>query len=252
MYLICLKAFCLSVILLLMGCTLESGDGEGISLTPSNMIALEAAKDEDGTINLDKLEASDPELAVKFRAMSARKAESALPLPEGLPTPPSILSPDRVPDGTLWPDYNLLDDAVDLEKAKSGWTIINYWADWCSPCIAELPDIERAANILKQDGISILTIQADTSKGKGRDAAQAMFTKRGVENLSLMSALDKKAAKTLLTQSGNPQGALPFNVIYAPDGRPVGIFSGGATDGSDHWSSEEGLAWFRALPESGL
>ena len=28
-----------------------------------------------------------------------------------------------------------------FEKLKGQWIIVNYWADWCAPCIKELPDL---------------------------------------------------------------------------------------------------------------
>ena len=28
-----------------------------------------------------------------------------------------------------------------FEKLKGQWVIVNYWADWCAPCIKELPEL---------------------------------------------------------------------------------------------------------------
>ena len=27
-----------------------------------------------------------------------------------------------------------------LNDLKGKWTVINYWADWCPPCIKEIPE----------------------------------------------------------------------------------------------------------------
>ena len=115
--------------------------------------------------------------------------------------------------------------------------------------MVELPDIRDARDALEGRGVRIVTLQADTANGRGPDNAQAVFARRGTPNLS---ARDAESAKVVLAGSGNPRGALPYNAIFAPGGRPVGVFLGGVADGSHVWSSKAGLAWFRALPESGL
>jgi len=33
-----------------------------------------------------------------------------------------------------------------LDKLKGNWVVINYWADWCAPCIKEIPELNEFAN----------------------------------------------------------------------------------------------------------
>jgi thiol-disulfide isomerase/thioredoxin len=28
-----------------------------------------------------------------------------------------------------------------FEKMKGSWVVVNYWADWCAPCIKEIPEL---------------------------------------------------------------------------------------------------------------
>ena len=32
-----------------------------------------------------------------------------------------------------------------LEKLSGQWIVVNYWADWCAPCIKELPELYEFA-----------------------------------------------------------------------------------------------------------
>ena len=35
---------------------------------------------------------------------------------------------------------------TNLNKLEGNWIVINYWADWCAPCIKEIPELNEFAN----------------------------------------------------------------------------------------------------------
>ena len=35
---------------------------------------------------------------------------------------------------------------TNLDKLQGNWVVINYWADWCAPCIKEIPELNEFAN----------------------------------------------------------------------------------------------------------
>ena len=35
---------------------------------------------------------------------------------------------------------------TNLDKLKGNWVVINYWADWCAPCIKEIPELNEFAD----------------------------------------------------------------------------------------------------------
>ena len=34
---------------------------------------------------------------------------------------------------------------TNLDKLNGNWIVINYWADWCAPCIKEIPELNEFA-----------------------------------------------------------------------------------------------------------
>ena len=62
---------------------------------------------------------------------------------------------------TVAPNFELvdLDDKVHtLEKYLGKPVIINFWATWCPPCRKEMPSMNRAWKILKEEGIHMIAI----------------------------------------------------------------------------------------------
>lgn len=51
---------------------------------------------------------------------------------------------------------------INLQKYKGKTIFINFWATWCGPCLAEMPSIEKAQNILKNKEVVFLFASAET------------------------------------------------------------------------------------------
>ena len=50
---------------------------------------------------------------------------------------------------------------VDLAKYKGNITILNFWATWCDPCIAEFPKIKKMYDKFKEQGVQLIGISLD-------------------------------------------------------------------------------------------
>jgi thiol-disulfide isomerase/thioredoxin len=58
--------------------------------------------------------------------------------------------------------YKAVDDReVDISKLKGKVVLIDFWATWCGPCVAELPNVKKAYEELHDQGFEIVGVSFD-------------------------------------------------------------------------------------------
>ena len=95
-----------------------------------------------------------------------------------------------VPANGGLPDLTLMSDTGEtrLSALAEQNLVINFWATWCAPCVAELPTLEAAAGILAADNIKLVLISMDRG---GPEVARSFLQERGV--LTPLSLYDPQA-----------------------------------------------------------
>jgi peroxiredoxin len=71
--------------------------------------------------------------------------------------------------GAPFPDFNETDVAgkpLSLSKYKGKVVLVDFWATWCPPCVAELPELLKAYNKYHDKGFEIVGISLDEEKSK--------------------------------------------------------------------------------------
>ena len=68
--------------------------------------------------------------------------------------------------GCAKPDLYTSDNKkIFLDDLKGKWILINYWADWCPPCIKEIPELNEL-NSLYDDQVSVFLFNFDRLEGE--------------------------------------------------------------------------------------
>lgn len=99
---------------------------------------------------------------------------------------------------------------ISLQEAKGKIVLLNFWATWCGPCRAEIPDLIDLQNKYK-DQLEIIALATDEDDSD----AVAKFVKKSGINYRVGMATDAIQAE----YGGIP--ALPTSFVIDPQGRVV-------------------------------
>lgn len=111
------------------------------------------------------------------------------------------------------------DKAFDLATHRGKWVIVNFWATWCAPCIAEMPDISDFVTS-RHDVVAIGLAYEDTDKQEIVD----FLKKRPVAYF--IAQVDVNAPPK---DFATPRG-LPTTYLIDPQGRIAKHFLGPITE----------------------
>ena len=152
-------------------------------------------------------------LAVSAMPRKPRAAETLAPLAEELrPVSP----PESPPDGVFLTQDG---SAHHLGEFKGHGMVVNMWATWCAPCVAEMPSLAALSKALAPKDIAVLPLSSDRG---GADAVQAWYKAHGITGLPVL--LDPKGA---LARAFNARG-IPTSVIINTGGQVVARLEGAA------------------------
>lgn len=146
----------------------------------------------------------------------------ALTLGCGLgPAPAPAPRPPARPPGEL-----VEVDALGLEglvrAAGARLVLVNVWATWCAPCVAELPDLVRLAEDYAARGLALRLVTVDAPAAQ----PEALRTLRDLGAPGPWYVKVGSDAGFIAAFGDEWSGALPATALYAPDGTLVGFWEG--------------------------
>jgi peroxiredoxin len=74
---------------------------------------------------------------------------------------------DTLTPGASFPDFNekdLQDKELSIAKYKGKVILVDFWATWCPPCVASVPEIQKAYNKYHDKGFEVVGISLDEEK----------------------------------------------------------------------------------------
>lgn len=117
--------------------------------------------------------------------------------------------------GEFIPDFELPSIAgenIKMSSFRGCYVLLDFGASWCGPCSAELINVRKAYDLLKDKGLKVVAISTDE---KEKDWLKAVNAKKMNDFVNL------RDSKRVLWNLFN-RNSIPFILLIDPEGRIVG------------------------------
>ncbi len=105
-----------------------------------------------------------------------------------------------------------------LADYRGKWVLVNFWATWCPPCLAEVPELIALHNAHKDRDLVVIGVALDSTRSSVAEFAAQ-------KNISYPVVLGNHK---LAAQIGEVE-VLPTSYLYAPNGELVSYQAGDVT-----------------------
>lgn len=168
--------------------------------------------------------------ATLLGAWSLRKADAAGP-DGGLSRLRVHDAPQTLPEGLSFTDAEGREHGFAAFRGRG--LVVNFWATWCPPCVAEMPALDRLHAMVAREGIEVLALSNDRG---GRAQVEPFFQRTGLRHMGIW--LDPRGA----TGRALAVRVLPTTLIIDRRGQEVARLMGEAD-----WDKPEIVAAIRRL-----
>jgi thiol-disulfide isomerase/thioredoxin len=124
-----------------------------------------------------------------------------------------------------------------LAEFRGHGMVINFWATWCAPCVAEMPSLEALSKALAPHDIAVLPLSSDRG---GAKAVTAWFDAHEIGGLPVLLDPKGDAARAMDARG------IPTSVVVDRQGRLCARLEGAAD-----WSAPESIALVQRLAGGG-
>lgn len=108
---------------------------------------------------------------------------------------------------------------ITLNIFRGHFIIVNFWATWCTPCMMEMPSLDRLARRMAKNNVKVIAISQDDG---GAVQVQPFIDRLNLTKLHVLYDLEKKSSRDFAIRG------LPTTVLLSPEGQILARLEGEA------------------------
>lgn len=112
-----------------------------------------------------------------------------------------------------------------VAKYRGKVVVLNFWATWCGPCVAELPELARLQKNYGSRGVQVVLVSIDDMSA--RSAAAKKLKSIGATTTTNLIVADGASESTVRSILPDWQGAVPMTVVFSRSGKITDRMLGG-------------------------
>lgn len=152
----------------------------------------------------------------------------------------TVPSMDELPaTATPVPDFQFTTAEGEVRTLKDyagKGVVLNFWATWCVPCVAEMPALAKLASLVDSARTAILPLSSDRA---GAAAVQKFFQENGITGLPVLLDPRGDAARAFGSRG------IPTTILIDARGRERARL-----EGSADWADPAAVAAVKELAKS--
>ena len=118
-----------------------------------------------------------------------------------------------------------------IDYYRGRGVVMNFWATWCTPCVREMPALDRLRAAVDGAGVAVIALSEDRG---GPEVVEKFFRRHGIGNLPVL--MDRRQGML----GGLGVLGLPTTVLVDRGGNEVGRVVGVA-----EWDTAPAIAFLR-------